>query len=243
MIEAGGATAALLELARPEIGNALGGDMVDAVTRDFGDAVGRQDRLIALTGSGKHFCTGFDLSDLDTQSDGDLLLRFVRVELMLQQVYESPIQTLAVAKGRTFGAGADLFVACDRRYCLADTRFSFPGPGFGLVLGSRRLADRVGRGPARDILQEGRVIGAEEAVAIGLVTAIISEDDIEARVAKDAAACARYETGTVRALRAATGGPSQGVADLAALVASASAPGLRDRIIAYAAQRKATPAS
>ncbi|MBX3568042.1 MAG: enoyl-CoA hydratase/isomerase family protein [Rhizobiaceae bacterium] len=242
-IEAGGGPAALLELARPDVGNALGPAMVDGLSAALADAQAGEARLIALLGAGKHLCTGFDLSDLEAQSDGDLLLRFVRIEMLLQEVHDSPVPTLAVAKGRTFGAGADLFVACDRRYCLAETRFSFPGPGFGLVLGSRRLAGRIGRDPARDILQSGRVVGAAEAVSIGLATAIIREDEIEARIAEDAAAASRHAADTVRALRAATAGASNGAADLAALVASASRPGLKSRIMAYAGQRKAAPAS
>jgi enoyl-CoA hydratase/carnithine racemase len=230
--------AALLTLASPEVGNALGPAMVAALENEFAAALADSARLVVLQGEGKHFCTGFDLSGLDGQSDGDLLLRFVRVELLLQAVDRSPVPTMAVARGRTFGAGADLFVACDRRYCLADARFAFPGPGFGLVLGNRRLAGRIGRDAARDILQSGRIVGAQEAVSLGLATAIVGEDEIAGRIEAEISAASRLRPETVGALRAETSTPAPEV-ELAALVVSASRPGLKDRIAAYAGTRKA----
>ncbi|MFX8308781.1 enoyl-CoA hydratase-related protein, partial [Acinetobacter baumannii] len=93
-------------------------------------------------------------------SEGDLLLRFVRIEALLQRVHGAGVATLAVATGRTWGAGADLFAACDRRLAFADASFAFPGSGFGLVLGTARLAGRIGDAAARRLLLDGSVIDA-----------------------------------------------------------------------------------
>ena len=227
----------VLSLDRPEIGNALGPALVSKLEDAVATALGAGTRLLAFRGEGRHFFTGFDLSGLDGQSDGDFLLRFVRVELLLQAVDRAPVPTVAVAQGRAFGAGADLFVACDRRYCLADARFAFPGPGFGLVLGNRRLAARIGRDAARDLLQTGRVLDAEDAVSLGLAPAIIDEGEIAEPLAPQVAHAARQAPETMAALRAETAGFSP-EADLAALVRSACRPGLKHRIAAYAAARK-----
>ncbi len=229
---------AVLALDRPEIGNALGPTLVADLECAMATAFDGGARFLAFRGEGKHFCTGFDLSGMEEQSDGDFLLRFVRVELLLQAVDRSPVPTIAVAHGRTFGAGADLFVACDRRYCLADTRFAFPGPAFGLVLGNRRLAARIGRDAARNLLQTGRVIGADEAVALGLASEVIDEREIDEHLAAEAAEAARLSPATMAALRAETA-VNAAESDLAALVRSASEPGLKDRLTAYAANRRA----
>ena len=86
--------------------------------------------------------------------------------------------TIAIAHGRTLGAGADLFVACDRRIALTGSSFSFPGPGFGLVLGTARLAQRIGRDAARALLVAGRSIDADEALARELATERCEKADL-----------------------------------------------------------------
>ena len=72
-------------------------------------------RMAVIRGEGKHFCAGFDLSDISELSDGDLLWRFVRIELLLQKIYHSPFPIVALGHGQIVGAGADLFVACWHR--------------------------------------------------------------------------------------------------------------------------------
>ncbi|MCR2153265.1 hypothetical protein NSX49_23710, partial [Salmonella enterica] len=76
--------------------------------------------------------------ELDAQSEGDLLLRFVRIETLLQRVAASPCLTVGLAHGRNFGAGVDLFGACKWRVSAPDASFRMPGLKFGLVLGTRR---------------------------------------------------------------------------------------------------------
>lgn len=223
-----------LWLARPERGNALGPELVAALEAALaarGDA-----RLVVLRGEGKHFCTGFDLSDLPALSDGDLLLRVVHIELLLQTLHALPVTTLAVGGGRTFGAGADLFAACDHRVALEGASFSFPGPAFGLALGTARLAGRVGASAARALLLAGREVKAEEALALGLATAVVAAP--EDAIAEAARAAARLDAPTVALLHERTRG-AEDAADLAALVRSAARPGLKARIEAYRAGFKA----
>ncbi|NQW09862.1 MAG: enoyl-CoA hydratase/isomerase family protein [Alphaproteobacteria bacterium] len=221
-----------ITLNRPERGNALAPGVVDAVLAAVEGAPGAGSDLLVLTGVGKHFCTGFDLSDLDTLSDGDLLLRLVRIEMLLQAVHHAPIPTLAVAHGSTLGAGADLMAACQIRLATPGTRFAFPGAGFGITLGTRRLALRVGPDAARDLVGTGRRIEAEEACALGLVGDIVSEDAVDRRIMEAARAYARLDAVTSARVQILTL-PDTREADLANLVASAARPGLKNRIEAY----------
>ena len=71
-----------LTLDRPGNANALSPDLVEALIETL--AAARDVRLCVLRGEGKHFCAGFDLSDLEDLSDGDLLWRFLRIETLLQ---------------------------------------------------------------------------------------------------------------------------------------------------------------
>jgi len=73
------------------------------------------------------------------------VLRFVRIEMLLQAVATSPARTVALAHGKVFGAGADLFACCHHRIAAAGTTFRMPGLKFGLMLGTRRFAASVRR--------------------------------------------------------------------------------------------------
>ncbi len=223
---------ATLVLANPSRGNALSPALVAALDGGLDQAVAEGARLVVLRGEGRHFCTGFDLSDLPELSDGDLLLRVVHIELLLQKLGGMPVTTLAIGSGRTFGAGADLFAACDHRVALEGASFSFPGPAFGLALGTARLAERVGATAARALLLAGREVTAAEALSLGLATRVVA-DPAEAMAAA-AQAARRLDAPTVALLHARTRGADD-AADLAALVRSAARPGLKARIEAYRA--------
>ena len=221
-----------ITLNRPERGNALASDVVEAALVAIEAAPDSGARLLVLDGAGKHFCTGFDLSDLDTLSDGDLLLRLVRIETLLQAVHHTPIPTVAVAHGASLGAGADLLMACQIRLARPGTRFAFPGAGFGITLGTRRLALRVGSERARDLIGSGRRIEAEEALTLGMIAEIVSEGDMDQRIADLARSYARLDAATTARVHALTL-PDTREGDLANLVASAARPGLKGRVAAY----------
>ena len=215
-----------LTLDRPERGNALAADLVEALLAEVKRAcVDEPVHTLVLAGQGAHFCTGLDLSDLATCSDGDLLHRLVRIETLLALLWHAPMHTVALAQGRTWGAGADLFAACERRVASTDTTFRFPGAQFGIVLGTRRLAERIGVDAARRLVSSGGELDAAAALDLGLASAI------------GEASAARWPMSTLsrdsaNAIRAASRADHRD-ADLAALARSAAQPGLRDRIQTY----------
>lgn len=216
----------LLSLQRPERGNALVPMLVEGLISAASEAFANAAvHTLVLQGEGRHFCTGLDLSDLATLSDAELLLRLVRIETLLAMLWHAPIRTVAQAKGRTWGAGADLLVACEQRLVGSDTTLRFPGAQFGLVLGTRRLAERIGADAARALVLEGGELDATQALALGLASRIT-----------DTLALAPLRTSgdTGRAVRAASRSDLRD-ADLAALVRSAAVPGLQQRITQYRA--------
>ncbi|NML46747.1 enoyl-CoA hydratase/isomerase family protein [Ramlibacter sp. G-1-2-2] len=231
---------ARIRLDRPEKGNALSTRLVAALAAHVADAVADpRVHTIVFSGEGRHFCTGFDLSDLETASDADLLQRFVQIELLLDAVWRAPVRTVALAQGRTWGAGADLFAACDVRLAAPDATFRFPGAGFGLVLGTRRLAVRVGRDEARRLTCDGGSLDQAQALRTGLASAgaEAGADSLAPWLAAPA-----VDRATVAALRAATADAGSD-ADLAALVRSAARPGLKERIVAHRARTLAAKAA
>ena len=235
-----------LQLNRPDKGNALSGTLVLALTEAM-DVAARDAslRLLVLSGAGRHFCTGFDLSNLDEETDDSLLARFTRVELLLQTVATAPFTTLALAHGRTMGAGADLFAACSERWIAGDASFAFPGAGFGLVLGTARLARLVGATHASEWIESGAALDAGTACASGLATRRIETEAVDSEADRLRARVSRLDLPTQRDIHAAIAaghhplGAAGDAVDLARLVRSAARPGLRERIAAYrASQRK-----
>ena len=220
-----------ITLSRPEKMNALSSELVEALIHGVADAHARGARLLVFKGEGKNFSAGFDFGNLEESSDGDLLLRFVRVEGLLHLVATSPCATIALAHGRNFGAGVDLFGVCRRRYCTSAATFRMPGLMFDIVLGTRRFASLVGREAATGILESARTFGADEARAMGF--AELAEIDAWPQIVADAARTAQILGDSSRAALYGAVGDESPDADLAALVRSAAQPGLKDRIRAY----------
>jgi enoyl-CoA hydratase/carnithine racemase len=231
----------VLTLDRPAVGNALDEDLVRALTEAVTEAAAeRALHTLVLRAEGRHFCTGFDLSDLESLEDGELLRRFVNIELLLAALWHCPLRTVAFGGGRAWGAGADLFACCDLRVAREDSTFCFPGVRFGLVLGTRRLAIRVGEAAALRILTEGKVLAAEEALTLGLASDCTA---LEFGSWLETLAAMVVERETAAGLKQAVREDHRD-RDLAALVRSAARPGLKHRILAYrASQRAARPAS
>lgn len=226
-------------LNRPEKRNALSATLVSQLLAAFDEAIADQVRLLVFVGEGKSFCSGFDLSLLEQESEGDLLLRFVQIETLLFKIFSAPFVTLAVGKGTTLGAGADLFAACDRRVALDDLRIGFPGAGFGLVLGTARLVARIGSDAARHLVRSGETVDADTALRIGLATDRVEADALDRLIERENVAAGRLDRETVRAIHCVS--MSDGTQELAALVRSAARPGLKDRIRAYMTATRARP--
>ena len=143
LIQQAGAVIELV-LNRPDKANALDAGLVEALLVAVARAANSGARLLTLRGEGRHFCAGFDFSDLDQQSDGDLLHRFVRIEQLLQALHHAPLTTLALCHGSALGAGADLvaaLVGADAAHEILVTSRSFEAAEaerFGFV---QRLAE------------------------------------------------------------------------------------------------------
>jgi enoyl-CoA hydratase/carnithine racemase len=211
--------------------NALAPHLVEKLLAGVRESYADGTQTLVFSGEGKNFCAGFDLSRLDEESDADLLARFVRIEQLLQAVYLAPFDTVACAKGAAYGAGADLFAACRYRLAAPGTRFAMPGLQFGIVLGTRRLANLVGESTAYELLAASQPFDAQRALQVGFASAIAEESEWPEMLK------ARHES------RRISGSALAGLArmtrndscadDMRALVESAAEPGLADRLRRY----------
>lgn len=223
-----------ITLDRPDKANALSRGLVDALVAAVGEAERENARVIVFRGSGRNFCAGFDFGGFEDQSEAELAQRFVRIELLLQAVARSPCLTVGFAHGRNFGAGVDLFAACRWRIAAPEATFRMPGLAFGVVLGTRRFAALVGRDRARSVLEGLETFDAAAGQVMGFVTRVAAREAWDA-VATEAMAAARLLPDASRAALYRTLDDGAHDRDLADLVRSVAAPGLKHRIREYLA--------
>jgi len=227
----------VLTLDRPGKMNALSASLVEALLAQVNAAYRDGTRLLVLRGNGRNFSAGFDMGGFESQSEGDLVLRFIRIEQLLQAVRHAPFDTLVLAHGRNFGAGVDLACACARRVAASDATFRMPGLRFGLVLGSRLFAERVGIDRARHVLQASQTFSAQDGRAWGFLTAVAGQDEWPAVIeAAESASAALTPEAAARLFRVMANEAHRD-ADLAEVARSAAEPGIKQRIAAYLESR------
>lgn len=218
-----------LTLNRPQKANALSASIVEALLDAVEYACTDGTRLLILDGAGDQFCSGFDFTGYLEQSEGDLALRFIRIETLLQRLYHAPFETLVFAHGKNFGAGADMVASCNVRVAAPAATFRMPGLRFGVVLGTRRLAYRIGADAAREILSASRAFNADEALTMNFVTCVAPRTEWPGLIAATRADCELLTPAAAAALHHRTATDSR-AEDMAALISSVSAPGLKERI-------------
>jgi len=166
---------ATVALDRPDNGNRIDAEMSDALS----DAcrlivVDDRLRLVIITANG-------DVFSIDGGADGS-------GGTSISAVAALGIPVLVAMNGDATGTGLELALAADLRICMPSARFGFPGLQQGMVPqngGTQRLPRLVGPAWARDMLLTGRMVDANEALAIGLVNRV--SDDIKGMSAKIAA--------------------------------------------------------
>ncbi|MFV0296671.1 MAG: enoyl-CoA hydratase/isomerase family protein [Hyphomicrobiaceae bacterium] len=221
-----------VHLSRPEKLNAFSEALVEGLASAV-EAAGRDGtRLLVFSGEGKGFSGGFDLDGLDEMTDGDLMLRFIRVEEMLQAVYHAPVITLGLAHGACYGAAADLFSACHFRVAAPGTRFRMPGPKFGVVLGTRRLEGLVGADAARLLLFRDGPFDCNEALTCGYVQDIEPQEHWPGVIASVLDTATTLDGDVTRRITGRLSTDNRD-ADMAALVRSVSHGSIKSRVAGY----------
>src|SRR5450755_4630596 len=140
-------------------------------------------RVIVLTGAGKAFCSGADITELDVGDEpldpGQHLRTGLNPLTMRLRSTEKPV--LAAINGVAAGAGLSLALACDLRYAAESTRLVVAFVKIGLVpdAGCLYFLPRlVGPGKALEMAWTGEPMGAQEACTLGLVNKVLPDDEV-----------------------------------------------------------------
>jgi len=164
-----------LTLNRPEKGNSIEDNMISALTNFFQNHDNFSGfRAVIMAGSGKHFCTGADLSwmgDEPTESQS------LSLSEMFFSVSNCPVPTIATVHGACLGGGMGLAAACDFVLASNDSTFGFTEVKMGLVpaLISPYVISRIGIPNTRELFLTGSKFGPDKAKSICLVREICDD--------------------------------------------------------------------
>jgi enoyl-CoA hydratase/carnithine racemase len=215
--------AAVLTIDRPHRRNAVDGPTAERLLEGV-EAFEADDgaRVLVLTGAGGiSFCAGADLKALDTYAG-----RLSLPDGPMGFTRRTPTKpTIAAIGGWCLAGGLELALWCDLRVAAEGSTLGFPERRWGVPLidgGTQRLPRIVGMGRALDLILGGRLVGAEEALAMGLLTEVVPAGEHLSRALEMAEGLAAFPQETMLAdRRAALEGFGLPLADGLALEAQA----------------------
>ncbi|MXG88748.1 enoyl-CoA hydratase/isomerase family protein [Nocardioides flavescens] len=211
---------ATVTLDRPERRNAQTPQMWHALA-SIGDALPDEVRVVVVRGAGQSFSAGLDRAMLDPatgdvgrllqQDDAAVSEAIDGYQRGFTWLRDSRFTSVAAVQGYAVGAGFQLALSCDLRVLADDAQLCMKEPALGLVpdlTGTQPLVEAVGYQRALEICATARMVGAAEAVDIGIALTAVPLEQLDATVADLAAALTAHDPGAVsetkRLLRTAT---------------------------------------
>jgi enoyl-CoA hydratase len=184
-LERPSAGVALLVLDNPAQRNAMSPEMTSSWVAAVDElAADPTVRAVVVTGEGRAFCSGGDTSWIASEPDASVdrlrsrMLPFYRAWLSVRRL---EVPTIAAINGAAIGAGLCLPLALDLRYAARGAKMGVPFVTLGMhpgMAGTYLLPEVVGEAAARDLLLTGRVVDADEALALGLVSRVVEPEHL-----------------------------------------------------------------
>ncbi|HEX6231987.1 MAG TPA: enoyl-CoA hydratase-related protein [Jiangellaceae bacterium] len=200
-----------IRLDRPPM-NALNAEVQDVLLEAAQEATTRKDvRAVVVYGGEKVFAAGADIKEMAAWSYTDMVDRSTALQAAFTAVARIPKPTVAAITGYALGGGCELALACDRRIAGDNAKLGQPEMLLGVIPGAggtQRLSRLVGPAKAKDIIYTGRFVGADEALAVGLVDQVVAPDEVYPAAVKWAS---QFANGPAYALRAAKEAIDRGI--------------------------------
>lgn len=174
-----------LVLNRPDKRNALSSGLIGRLTAALQTADLDTDvRVVVLRGEGRDFCAGADLAELLASAGRDVgenEADAMRLGDLFLQIRQLPKPVIAVVHGNALAGGCGLATACDLVVAAESARFGYPEiqRGFVPAMVLAMLRRLVGEAVAFDLVATGRILGAREAAALGLVARVAVDAELD----------------------------------------------------------------
>ena len=196
---------AVITLNHPPV-NALSVELVEELDAAVAEAEDGAVRAVVVTGT-PHFAAGADITGFDAAMDGggepELANRLSEVVRRMERL---PKPVIAAVRGFALGGGLELAMGADLIYVSADAKVGQPEIKLGIIPGAggtQRLHRLCGFARAKELIYTGRFVGAEEAVAIGIATKMLENEELLGVAKADAAELAAGPTVAIGAAKRA----------------------------------------
>jgi enoyl-CoA hydratase len=187
-----------LTLNRPEARNALNLALAEALSAACRRAVAAEARLVVIRANGPVFCAGADLKERQGMTDDQVRARRIKGFAAYHGIETLPMPAIAVVEGAAVGSGVEIAAACDFIIATPAAGFRTPEALWGTVGATQRLPRVLGKRLAKDLMFTGRTLGAEEALAHGLVTRLVAPADLDTTIEAIAATIAKAPPAALR---------------------------------------------
>ena len=192
-----------IRLDRPPM-NALNAQVQDELHAAATEAGARTDvRAVVIYGGEKVFAAGADIKEMVAADYASMVERSAPLQAAFDALARIPKPAVAAITGYALGGGCELALTADFRVCGDNAKLGQPEILLGIIPGAggtQRLPRLIGPARAKDLVYSGRFVGAEEALAIGLVDKVVPPDDVYSAAV---GMVSRYVNGPALALRAA----------------------------------------
>jgi enoyl-CoA hydratase len=171
---------AVVTVSRPQAMNALNTRFFQEMDALVGEIAGRADvKAVVITGDGKAFVAGADIAEMagKTPDEARAFSRLGQRTFRGLELLEKPV--IAAVNGFALGGGCELALACDFRIASTRAKFGQPEVNLGLIPGyaaTQRLPRLIGLGHALYMLLTAEMVGAEDALRIGLVEKVVEPE-------------------------------------------------------------------
>ncbi len=177
-----------ITLNRPEKRNALNQELVNELSKAFVQASSDEAvKVIVLRAKGEAFCAGADLGylqQLQKFTYEENLADSRNLMALYKLIYTLPKVVIAQVEGHALAGGSGLVTVCDFAFAVPEAKFGYTEVRIGFVpaIVSAFLIRKIGEGWARELLLSGRLITADEAVTVGMISRSVSKDKIAEEV-------------------------------------------------------------
>ena len=193
---------AVITISREKALNALNSQVLDELDKTLDGVNLDEVRCLILTGAGsKSFVAGADIGEMSTLTKAEGEAFGKKGNDVFRKLEPFPIPVIAAVNGFALGGGCEISMSCDIRICSDNAVFGQPEVGLGITPGfggTQRLARLVGPGMAKQMIYTARNIKADEALRIGLVNAVYTQEELMGAAEKMAAGIAKNAPIAVR---------------------------------------------
>ncbi len=172
----------IVKINYPQALNALNSQVLSELDSIFDEiAADKEIKAVILTGEGKAFVAGADISQMSTlnAAEGKAFGEYGASVFRKIELLEKPV--IAAVNGFALGGGCELSMCCDIRIASAKAKFGQPEVGLGITpgfSGTQRLPRLVGTGKAKELIYTADIINAQEALRIGLVNQVVEPEQL-----------------------------------------------------------------